>query len=106
MIVGDFHVLGVGARPAEAEAPLVVEADGVLAAAIAPQGLQPVARGHARKGQLDRGVEQLQFDQPARPERRWQAAGATGQPPLLSLAIGKTPDHGRGLWADGYSSSG
>jgi hypothetical protein len=77
-----------------------------LAAAIAPQGLQAVAWWHAKKGQLDRGVEQLQFGQPARPEGRWQAAGTTGEPQLLSIAIGKTPYHGRRLWADGYSSSG
>ena len=106
MVVGDFHVLSIGARPAEAEAPLVVEADGVLAAAIAPQGLQAIARRHAEEGQFDRGIEQLQLGQSSRPQGSRQAAGATGVPQLLGVAIGKTPDHGRSVPDNYYPSSG
>jgi hypothetical protein len=85
---------------------LVVEADGVLAAAIAPQGLQAIARRHAEESQFDRGIEQLQLGQSSRPKGRRQAAGATGGPQLLGVAIGKTPDLDLTLRGGGYSSSG
>jgi hypothetical protein len=77
-----------------------------LAAAIAPQGLQAIARRHAEEGQFDRGIEQLQLGQSSRPRGSRQAAGATGVPQLLGVAIGKTPDHNLTLRGGGYSSSG
>jgi hypothetical protein len=43
VVIDDLDLLGVLAGPTEADAPLVIDADGVLATAIALQGLQPVA---------------------------------------------------------------
>lgn len=44
MIVGDFHMVGSLLRPAETEAVLLVDANTVLAAAIAFKEFKPVAR--------------------------------------------------------------
>src|ERR1017187_6608940 len=49
MIIHDFNVVRVFAVPAEANAPLVVDADAVLSRAIAFQGFQAVA---GRQGQI------------------------------------------------------
>src|SRR5258708_8432554 len=47
LVVGDeFDVAGSGGAPGEADAPLVVDADAVLAGAAAGQLLQPVAWWH------------------------------------------------------------
>lgn len=43
MIVGDFYVVGVSIFPAKADAPLLVNADAVLAFAVAGQCFQLVA---------------------------------------------------------------
>jgi hypothetical protein len=43
VVVDDFHVLSSHVGPAEADAPLIVDADAVLPGSVAPQRLQPVA---------------------------------------------------------------
>jgi hypothetical protein len=43
MIVHDFHLLRVGTAPDEANPPLVVDANAVLAVTAALEGFQPVA---------------------------------------------------------------
>jgi hypothetical protein len=47
MVVGDFHIVGVLALPAEHDAPLVVDSDGMQAFHVTAQGLQAVPRRSA-----------------------------------------------------------
>jgi hypothetical protein len=54
VIIDNFDSIGTGGSPDEAEAELVVDADAVLACAVTPQGLQPVARGNAQVVQTAR----------------------------------------------------
>jgi hypothetical protein len=44
MVVGDFHIVGVLALPAEHDAPLVVDSDGMQAFHATAQRLQAVPR--------------------------------------------------------------
>ena len=46
VVVDEDDVSGAAGTPGEADAPLVVDADAVLASAVAAKFLQPVARGH------------------------------------------------------------
>jgi hypothetical protein len=48
MVVGDFHFIRTLIRPAATEAVLLVDADAVLAAAIALQWFKTVARRSPR----------------------------------------------------------
>src|ERR1700686_3534282 len=48
MIVRDLHGLRAVRRPAEADAPLPVDTNGILSAAIASQCFQPIARRGAQ----------------------------------------------------------
>jgi len=66
MVVHDLNVKGIRTVPAEADAPLVVDADAVLARSAAFQRLQPVARGHRYVSQAN-GSMQLEELAPARP---------------------------------------
>src|SRR5258708_6072470 len=59
MIVGYFHLFGVGSGPDETDAPLVVDADAVLAGAVASQRFEPVAGRKSQERELHRGVDQL-----------------------------------------------
>jgi len=63
VIVDDFDVMRIAIAPAEADAPLAVDADAVLSFAIALQRFQPVAR---RRLQVD---AVLQPDAPAAVDR-------------------------------------
>jgi hypothetical protein len=47
MIVDDFHIVGFAVAPPKANAPLIVDADTVLAFSIANQFLEPISAGHA-----------------------------------------------------------
>lgn len=60
MVVHDGHILRAVGRPAEADAPLVVDADGVLAFAPAFEGFQVVA---GRQGELGKGRDGVKLRQ-------------------------------------------
>jgi hypothetical protein len=49
VIVNDFDVLGSLWGPAEADAPLIVDANAELALALAFQGFKPIARWRAQE---------------------------------------------------------
>jgi len=60
MIIDDFHVIGTAVRPSETDAPLLVDADRVLALPISRQLLQPIAWRRAQVPHIGRRV---QYDQ-------------------------------------------
>jgi hypothetical protein len=57
MVVDDFDIAGSSVIPDKADAPLVVDPDRMLAVAIRPQSLQPVAGRHAKIAQDTRLIE-------------------------------------------------
>jgi hypothetical protein len=63
MIIDDFDVLWTLRGPPEANSPLVVDPNAVLAGPISSQGFEPVTWRHAKIGQLDRRIEHVQFPQ-------------------------------------------
>src|SRR3972149_8996571 len=65
MIINYFHIISIIFRPAEANTPLVVDADAMLAYAVAEEFFQPVSRWNAqilcffcciKQKQLSKGV--------------------------------------------------
>ena len=60
VVVDDLDVEGIGGAPDEADAPLIVDADAVLASAIALEGLEPVA---GRNAQVGEGVGRIEDDE-------------------------------------------
>ncbi len=48
MVVAEFDIVGVRVFPAEADPPLIIYADAVLARAVAGEHLEPVAWRHAQ----------------------------------------------------------
>jgi hypothetical protein len=58
MIIHDLDVPGVAIAPKEADAPLVVDPDAVLAAPIALERLQPIRRRSGQKRQARRRIDQ------------------------------------------------
>lgn len=57
MVIDAFDRIGTASGPDEADAELVVDADAVLAGAITPQSLQPVARGNPQVVQTARDLQ-------------------------------------------------
>ena len=57
VVIHNLDVIGVGVAPAEANPPLVVDADAVLALAIPFKLLQPVTRQGGQRAEIGRGIE-------------------------------------------------
>jgi hypothetical protein len=61
VVVDDLYVFGPGVGPSEADPPLLVNPDAVLARAITRQLLQPVPRRHPQVRENLRGVQHGQL---------------------------------------------
>lgn len=85
MVVNNLDLLGVGAGPTEANAPLVIDPDGVLSTAISFERLQMVARRQLEERQFDGSIDQLRFDEGALPAVARQVPGAPGDPQLFGV---------------------
>lgn len=87
MIVNNIDLIGMAVLPDETDPPLCIDADAVLAPAISLQGLQPVARREAQKGQLGGRVQCNSL----RRAVRWISAGRrrNGCPPNSTLTSGR-----------------
>jgi len=63
VVIDDFDFMGTVSLPTEANAPLVIDADGVPAFAVALEGFQPVAWRDGKVVQCGDGVELGEFPQ-------------------------------------------
>ena len=61
MVIHDLHVAGVPVLPAEADTPLVIDANAVLAGAAALEGFQPVRGWNAQVSESAGVVEHTEF---------------------------------------------
>jgi hypothetical protein len=61
MVVGNFDIKNIAVCPPEAHAPLVVDADAVLARTVAFERFEPVAGWALQKRQACRAVQLRQF---------------------------------------------
>jgi hypothetical protein len=61
VIVDELDVAGAAGTPGEADAPLVVDADALLAGASADEFLQPIARRHSQVVDALSGVDENQL---------------------------------------------
>jgi hypothetical protein len=87
--------MGTSFSPPEAHAPLVDDANRVLAAAITFQSLKAIAWWDAQVFQRPSAVQQAQLNQSAIGDVHGQAFAADTVPDLFGLAIGKALDHAR-----------
>jgi hypothetical protein len=88
VVVDDFDVMSIIADPTEADPPLIVDADAVLAAALPFQRLEPVTRREAQEGEFDGRIDQLQFGHGALLEIGGQPARRM---PCQSLSVSRLP---------------
>ncbi len=89
MVVDDLDVQGIGARPADADAPLIVDANAVLALAITPQLLEAIAGRQAELLKPAGRVEDAKFPQHHAPQIGGEASDGLARPEALRVAVGK-----------------
>ena len=86
--------MGIPTFPAEADAPLVVDADAVLADTVAPECFQPIAGRDAESVQSSRRVDEIEFIGGTQ-EKICRKARVLAAPKLLGLFITETFNHRR-----------
>lgn len=95
MVINDFDVKHVAVLPSEADAPLLVDADTVLARAIAFEGLQLIRWGDHQIAQIRSAVEVLQLLACALLNLIVQALDKCPSENRLRVFILEGPDHDR-----------
>ena len=84
MIVRHFDVVGVALLPTEADAPLVIDANAMLASAIARQSFQPIGRWNPQIVQALSDIELYQLA----PRKAVQFGGKVAQELALKEPLG------------------
>lgn len=97
MVVTELNVVGVAIREPKADAPLIVDRNGVLSRAIALEGMQAVAGRHFEIGDLQRGVDGFESAESAPRDVGGHLLGLAGAEELLGLAVGEGLDHARNV---------
>jgi hypothetical protein len=97
VVVTELNVVGVAIREPKADAPLIVDRNGVLPRAIALEGMQAVAGRHLEIGDLKRGVDGFEFAEGAPRDVGGHLLGPPGAEELLGLAVGEGLDHARNV---------
>ena len=95
VIIYDLDVIRIAAGPPEADAPLIVDPDTMLAGTVALQFLQPVAGRHSQILQRLSGINSHQLPQHGALERRGIAPDALPVEETLRISIGEALDHRR-----------
>jgi hypothetical protein len=93
MVVHDFYVVNVSLLPNEADAPLIVDADAVLANSIAFESFQSVARGHSQIHEALSVVQHPQFPTGYPLHLAWQLPGPLPSPDLFRRTASEGSDH-------------
>ena len=97
MVVSDLDLFGIVSGPDEADAPLVVDADAMLAGTITAQRLEPVAGRESQEGEFHRSVDELKFDERPLLDVGRKPARTSALPEFRRLVAGETLDHGKKL---------
>jgi hypothetical protein len=93
MVIDDFHVVGVTVNPSKADAPLIVDADAVLAFSAALECFKTVGRRNSQILKREGIAEYAQFATGHRLNIGKQSPGRRSTPDLFRFLAGKVPDH-------------
>lgn len=94
MVVHDFDMVRIALMPAKADAPLVVNADAVLAFSVAFERFQPVRRRNPQLIEIGDVIEHAQFTARDVLDIARQAARRRTCPDFLDFLVGKGVNHG------------
>ena len=93
MIVDNLDVMRVGSEPAEADAPLVVDSDTVLASPVPSEFLKAVCGRDAEVDEAGRGIKHDEFAKGNSLKVRRHSANPLPFEKTLGVGVAKAADH-------------
>jgi len=93
MVIGYFDIIGIAIAKSEADAPLIVNGNGVLSMAIIFQLVQPVARRHLQVVQAHGIIKKFQPSYGTGQQFRGQSPRFSFGEQLLRVLVGETFYH-------------
>jgi hypothetical protein len=93
MVVNNLDLIGIRILPAEADAPLIVHTNTVLASAISFELLEAIARRHPKVLERFRGVDGDELAEHAPQEVGGKAADALALEKGFGVPVGEALDH-------------
>jgi hypothetical protein len=95
VVVHDLNVVCIATVPPEADPPLVVDPDAVLASAITAQSFKTVARGHPKIVKLGRSIQHPELSQSHLLRTRSESASGAPVEETLCVSVPEALDHSR-----------
>jgi hypothetical protein len=96
MIIYDFDFMGVLTHPTKAEAPLVIDANAVLASALAFESFQAIAGRKAQDVESVGGIELEELSAGSALNVGWQVTRSGAGKEILCFGAGEASDHDTG----------
>lgn len=93
MIVDDLDVVGVCSEPAEADAPLIVDSDAVLASPVAGEFFKAVGGRDAEVEEAGRGIKHDELAKGNSLKVRRHSANPLPFEKALGVGVAKAADH-------------
>ena len=93
MIVDDLDVVRVGSEPAEADAPLIVDSDAVLASPVSGELLKAIRGRDAEVEEAGRGIKHDEFAKGNSLKVRRHSANPLPFEKALGVGVAKAADH-------------
>src|SRR3569833_2333343 len=91
MVIGNFYIRCMSRSPFEADSPLLVDADAVLALPVATEGFQLVRYRNRKILQTFCSVELLQFHQRPLLDVGWQFSCVLALPEVFGIPVLERP---------------
>lgn len=93
MIVAELDVVRVAIIEPKADAPLIIDRDGMLPCTVAFECVEPVAGRNAQVGHLRRHMHRFELSQGAARDVGPHSPGLSRAEVLLGLTVGEGLDH-------------
>jgi hypothetical protein len=93
VVIDYFYVFGPGSSPGEANSPLIIHPDAVLALPVSRKGLQSIARRNAQVMQEVGRVNHQKFAMRTSLNLVRQLRGSLAQPDVLGFGVRERNDH-------------
>jgi len=93
VVVAELDVVRMTVDETEADAPLVIDRNGVLPDAVSLERMEPISRRHAQVRDLERRVDGFELPERAPRHIGGHLLGLAGSEQLLGLPVSKGLDH-------------